>query len=165
MGIEIERKFLVRGDAWRRDIHATRTLDQGYLGGDLSSVRIRIDANFAMLNIKSRTRGSTRMEFEYPIPLEDAQSILSKLAGDRISKQRHLIHYGDHLWEVDEFDGDNRGLIVAEIELNSADEVFAKPVWLGREVTDESRFYNVALVSHPFSQWSDRDAVIQELSC
>lgn len=165
MAMEIERKFLVRGDAWRAQAHATRTLAQGYLGGDLCSVRVRVDCNDAHLNIKAKVRGSSRLEFEYAIPLADAKMLMSDLAGAQVTKTRHLIQCGAHLWEVDEFAGDNIGLVVAEVELSTETEAFERPKWLGREVTDEQRYYNAALVQAPFSEWQDRNAIIEELSC
>jgi adenylate cyclase len=165
MAMEIERKFLLRGNAWRSQVHATRALAQGYLGGDRCSVRVRVDGDQAHLNIKSKVRGSSRLEFEYPIPLSDARVLLSDLAGAEISKTRHLVRHGAHLWEVDEFAGANLGLVVAEVELSSEDEVFERPSWLGREVTDEERFYNAALVQSPFCDWSDRSTIVAELAC
>jgi adenylate cyclase len=165
MAVEIERKFLVRGNAWRSQVHATRTLAQGYLGGDRCSVRVRVDGTDAHLNIKSKVRGSSRLEFEYAIPLADARVMMADLTGAEVTKTRHLVQHGAHLWEVDEFAGANLGLIVAEVELSSADEAFQRPSWLGREVTDEERFYNAALVHSPFRDWHDRTAIVEEQSC
>jgi adenylate cyclase len=165
MATEIERKFLVRGNAWRGQAHASRLLVQGYLGGDRCSVRVRVDGTSAHLNIKSRTRGISRLEFEYPIPLADATVLMSELAGKEVTKTRYLVQNGAHLWEVDEFAGANHGLIVAEVELSAADEKIDRPQWLGREVTDEQRYYNAALVLSPFSDWNDRAAIIEELGC
>ncbi len=165
MAMEIERKFLVQGNAWRSQVHASRSLVQGYLGGDRCSVRVRIDGIEAYLNIKSRTRGTSRLEFEYPIPLADARTLLSELAGKEVTKTRHLVQNGAHLWEVDEFAGANSGLIVAEVELSAADEHYDRPQWLGREVTDEQRYYNAALVQSPFGDWNDRAEIIGELAC
>lgn len=165
MAIEIERKFLVRGNAWRAQAHASLQLAQGYLGGDRCSVRVRVDGSEARLNIKSRVRGSSRLEFEYPIPISDAEVILRELAGNAVIKTRYLVHHQQHLWEIDEFAGLNQGLVIAEVELDSADEVIAFPDWLGREVTDEERFYNALLVQAPFQQWPDRDAILKECSC
>lgn len=165
MAIEIERKFLVRGDAWRAQAHASHALAQGYLGGDRCSVRVRVDGDAAMLNIKSKVRGASRLEFEYAIPLADAEVMMRELAGAAVIKTRHLVHHAGHLWEVDEFSGVNQGLVVAEVELGSADEAFERPPWLGREVTEEERFYNASLVHTPFQQWNDRDAIGKELAC
>lgn len=162
MAIEIERKFLVTGDGWRAAAHEVVPMAQGYLndlaamdtGAMKASVRVRIAGDAAHLNLKSRELGHTRQEFEYPVPVADARALLALSVGGLVDKRRHLVKVGGHLWEVDEFLGDNAGLVVAEIELADADESFERPDWLGVEVTDESRYYNLALASHPFSQWS-----------
>ena len=161
MPIEIERKFLVTSDAWRGTAHRVVPMAQGYLndlavvqsGAQKASVRVRIEDDVAFLNIKSRELGATRQEFELPLPVDDAHALLALCVGGRIEKRRHLVHHGGHLWEVDEFLGDNAGLVVAEIELEAADAPFARPDWLGTEVTDAPRYYNLALASHPFSRW------------
>jgi len=161
MAIEIERKFLVTGDGWRAAAHRVIPMAQGYIndqaamdsGAQKASVRVRIQGEEAFLNLKSRELGHTRQEFEYPLPLDDARALLALCVGGLIDKRRHLVQHQGHLWEVDEFLGDNAGLVVAEIELQSADEAFAKPDWIGAEVTDDARYYNLALASHPFSQW------------
>jgi adenylate cyclase len=171
MGIEIERKFLVVGEAWRADAHAVLAMAQGYLndqdamtsGAQRASVRIRIEGDQARLNIKSRQLGHTRQEFEYPVPLGDARELLALCVGGMIDKRRHLLRYRGHLWEIDEFLGDNAGLIVAEIELSSSDERFERPSWLGREVTDSARYYNLALASRPYSQWSEHERAAADL--
>lgn len=165
MPIEIERKFLVRGDAWRSKAKAAHPMAQAYLGGDRSSVRVRIDGDNAKLNIKAKVRGSARLEFEYAIPLADAQIILRELAGAEVSKTRHIVRHAGHTWEVDEFFAANAGLVVAEVELDDLAEVFDRPDWLGREVTNEQRFYNAALVDTPFAHWADRAAILKELAC
>ncbi len=157
MAVEIERKFLVTGDAWRRDVSHSQRMAQGYLAGPPASrcsVRIRIAGDDAHLNIKSATLGVERDEFEYPIPLADAGHLLAALAGRRVEKTRHHVVAGRHVFEIDEFIGENAGLVVAEIELARADEAFARPAWLGREVTDLSRYYNVNLATYPYSHWS-----------
>ncbi|MBN6101070.1 CYTH domain-containing protein [Xanthomonas sp. CFBP 8703] len=161
MAIEIERKFLVTGDGWRAAAHRVIPMAQGYIndqaamdsGAQKASVRVRLQGEEAFLNLKSRELGHTRQEFEYPLPLDDARALLALCVGGLIDKRRHLVQHQGHLWEVDEFLGDNAGLVVAEIELESADEAFAKPDWIGAEVTDDARYYNLALASHPFSQW------------
>ncbi len=163
MGIEIERKFLVAGDAWRSAAHDTSRMAQGYLndalalaaGREKCSVRVRIAGDQAFLNIKSRELGPRRQEFEYPLPLEDAQALLDLCSGGLIDKVRHYVRHDGHLWEVDEFLGENQGLIVAEIELQSVDEPFLRPAWVGREVTEQQRYYNLALAEHPYSRWND----------
>lgn len=166
MAIEIERKFLVASDGWRAAAHAVVPMSQGYLndlaavdsGAQKASVRVRIEGDAAFLNIKSRDLGHTRQEFELPLPVDDAHALLALCVGGRIEKRRHLVRHGAHLWEVDEFLGDNAGLVVAEIELDAADEAFERPDWLGDDVTAFKRYYNLALASHPFSRWtSSRD--------
>ena len=161
MGIEIERKFLVTSDDWRAAAHAVIPMAQGYIndmaamdsGAQKASVRVRIQGEDAYLNIKSRELGHTRQEFDYPVPVSEARELLALCVGGLIDKRRHLVQHGGLLWEVDEFLGDNAGLVVAEVELESADQVFAKPDWAGAEVTDELRYYNLALASKPYSQW------------
>ena len=168
MGIEIERKFLLRGDDWRAAAHAVVPMAQGYLndlamvdsGAMNASVRVRIEGDTGRLNLKSREPGTTRQEFDYPIPLPDARALLALCVGGIIDKRRHLVEIAGHLWEIDEFLGDNAGLVVAEIELQSADEAFVRPGWLGEEATHAQRYYNLALASRPYSHWSkdERDA-------
>jgi adenylate cyclase len=161
MGIEIERKFLVAGDGWRTAAHAVIDMAQGYLndaaalrsGTQKASVRVRIQGEGAFLNLKSAELGHTRQEFEYPIPLADARDLLALCVGGLIDKRRHLVRHGAHLWEVDEFLGDNAGLVVAEIELGDADEAFERPAWLGEEVTHDPRYFNLALAATPFNRW------------
>lgn len=156
MAKEIERKFLVLGDHWR-DLAIGVRYRQGYLLREKTgkTIRIRIVGDQGFLTIKSETTGFTRLEFEYPIPLADAMEMLEKL-GDRpqIEKQRYRIPMGDFVWEVDEFFGENAGLIVAEIELNDEAQSFPKPEWIGLEVTRESRYFNASLVDYPYSQWT-----------
>jgi adenylate cyclase len=155
MGVEIERKFLLRNNAWRPLAHAALHLRQGYLNNESRcSVRIRTSANQAWLNIKSATLGAQRQEFEYEIPLADADQMLDTLSiKPLIEKVRHLVNIGEHVWEIDEFEGDNAGLIVAEIELDDPDEPFEKPDWVGEEVTHDVRYYNTSLSRHPYKDW------------
>ena len=161
MGIEIERKFLVTSDDWRAAAHAVIPMAQGYIndtaamesGAQKASVRVRIQGDEAYLNIKSRELGHTRQEFEYPVPVNEARELLALCVGGLIDKRRYLVQHDGLLWEVDEFLGDNAGLVVAEVELESPDQVFAKPDWAGAEVTDELRYYNLALASKPYTQW------------
>ena len=170
MGIEIERKFLLTGDGWRAAAREVVPMAQGYLndlaamdtavngrGAMKASVRVRIAGDDAFLNLKSRELGHTRQEFDYPIPLADARALLALSVGGLIDKRRHYVDVHGHLWEVDEFLGDNAGLVVAEIELVSADEAFVRPEWSGREVTDSQRYYNLALATRPYSQWSEAE--------
>ncbi|MFW6020667.1 MAG: CYTH domain-containing protein [Guyparkeria sp.] len=155
MAKEIERKFLLASDAWRQQIERSERMVQGYLNDQGPvSVRARIAGSRAWLNIKSRTLGISRDEFEYEIPLTDAERMLDHLTtGPVIDKTRHFVTYGEHLWEIDEFHGENDGLVVAEVELESVDQPFHRPDWLGDEVSDDARYYNVSLVKNPFSQW------------
>jgi adenylate cyclase len=157
MALEIERKFLLASEAWRAHVESCERLAQGYLGGTRASVRVRIGGGRAWLNIKSRELGHSRQEYEYEIPLADGEAMLASLAdGPVIEKTRHRVRHGAHGWEIDEFEGDNRGLIVAEIELAHPDEGFERPDWLGAEVTDDARYYNSNLVAHPYSHWEVR---------
>lgn len=155
MALEIERKFLVTSDAWRAQARSRELLRQGYLeSGERSSIRVRTGGDQAWLNIKARRSGMSRLEFEYPIPLADADEILDELCkGPRVEKYRHEIPVGAHLWEVDEFLGDNQGLIVAEIELSDEAEQFERPAWLGEEVTHDERYYNFNLAKRPYRDW------------
>ena len=154
MSTEIERKFLVRGDRWKTLGEGT-SLQQGYLSSHPDRiVRVRIDDDSAMLTIKGRTVGMTRGEWEYPIPLEDAQRFLAELCEKPlIEKTRYRILDEGMLWEVDEFYGDNAGLVVAEIELESEDQAFSKPDWVGPEVTHDARYFNANLLRNPYSGW------------
>ncbi len=155
MAIEIERKFLVKNDAWWAKVDHSTRIRQGYLAPvGTSSVRVRIEGEKANINIKSASLSISRLEYEYPIPLQDAQEMLDKLCPEpQIDKIRHRVKYGDHLWEIDEFFGDNAGLLVAEIELSREDELFEIPDWLGIEVSNDPRYYNVNLISHPYKNW------------
>ena len=160
MGIEIERKFLLAGDGWRNAAQRSVPMAQGYLndlamldGGAMhASVRVRIEGDEGRLNLKSRELGASRQEFDYPIPVADARALLALSIGGLIDKRRHYVEFEGHLWEVDEFLGDNAGLVVAEVELQHAGQPFDKPGWAGTEVTDQSRYYNLALASHPYTR-------------
>lgn len=154
MGVEIERKFLVRGDAWLA-LGQPVLLRQGYLSSHRERVvRVRIEDGQAVLTIKGRNVGASRGEWEYPIPLADAAELLDGLCEQPlIEKYRRRIEFGGNVWEVDEFLGANAGLVVAEIELASEDQVFDKPDWIGQEVTDDVRYLNANLIRHPFSAW------------
>jgi len=151
---EIERKFLVANDDWRQHVTGSFVLKQGYLSTTPeSSVRIRIKGKKAMLTVKGKNQGIRRTEFEYEIPIVDAEAMLLLCEGPLISKTRHLINQSTHTWEIDEFADDNKGLIIAEIELRTEKEPFEKPVWLGEEVSDDERYYNSNLVAHPYTRW------------
>lgn len=156
MGWEIERKFLVSGDAWREQAGPGVPMRQGYLAaGGRSSVRVRLEGDAARLNIKGATVGVQRLEFEYPIPAADAARMLEELCdGPLVEKTRYPVTVGSHVWEVDCFDGANSGLVVAEVELSHPDEPFERPSWAGPEVSHLPRYYNVSLVGHPYRDWS-----------
>lgn len=151
---EIERKFLVINENWRHLAHGVR-YRQGYLCADKSrTVRVRIAGSRGYLTIKGPTVGATRSEYEYEISSADALAMLEELCPiPQIDKIRYSIAYRGHTWEVDEFLGPNLGLIVAEIELDHEDQPFAKPDWVGREVTGDPRYYNSALCQTPYSLW------------
>ncbi len=153
---EIERKFLVLNEDWRALATSAIPMRQGYLNNEKRcSVRVRISGDEAHLNIKGATIGAKRLEFEYPIPLEQASIMLDSLsAGPLIEKVRYLIPQGHLIWEIDVFSGDNAGLVVAEIELSDADEAFDIPTWIGEEVTHDTRYYNTRLSREPYSTWN-----------
>jgi adenylate cyclase len=155
MATEIERKFLVVDDSWRDAVESQTHLMQGYLANsDRATVRVRIKGEQAVLTIKGATRGISRREYEYSIPKEDAQTLLDELAdGPVIDKTRYLVRAGGHLWELDVFHGENAGLVMAEIELESEDASFRIPNWAGQEVSDDPRYYNANLVRNPYSRW------------
>ena len=157
MGVEIEKKFLLANDNWRTQVEKSIKFSQGYLvGSEKASVRVRIEADKSNINVKGATLGIRRQEFEYAIPMEDAKELLETLC-DRpiIEKTRHYVYSGEHVWEIDEFSGDNEGLIVAEIELKNEDENFAMQDWLGEEVSGDKRYYNSMLIKNPYKNWSD----------
>ncbi len=158
MAKEIERKFLVVGDAWRalaQGVHYR----QGYLNSIKErTVRIRTVGEKAVITVKGPTVGVTRMEFEYQIPYDDCVAMLDNLAEKPIiEKKRYKIAMGEFVWEIDEFFGVNEGLIVAEVELKSEDQAFEKPEWIGKEVSGDPRYFNSNLVAHPYSTWKDKE--------
>ncbi len=161
MAREIERKFLVKGEAWKQQAFDQKHYAQGYLNdihqpGSKSSIRVRIEGDKGMLNIKSLEIGLSRDEYEYEIPLADAEKMLHTLAvGPIVEKIRYFVQLGQHTWEVDEFLGDNKGLVVAEVEMDSEDQQVEMPEWIGQEVTHIPRYYNVSLSQTPFNQWSE----------
>jgi len=154
MGQEIERKFLVKGDSWRARAKGT-TYRQGYLNSVKErTVRIRTVGDKAFLTIKGLTVGATRTEYEYEIPMADCNAMLDTLAErPLIEKKRYKVGFGGLTWEVDEFFGDNAGLIVAEVELKSEEQTLKKPDWIGEEVTRDPRYFNANLIKHPYSKW------------
>lgn len=153
MGKEIERKFLLKNDHWRAG-EGTR-YRQGYLSTEKErTVRVRIIGNKGYLTIKGISMGATRLEFEYEIPVEDADELLNDLcAKPLIEKNRYQVEYEGSIWEIDEFFGENEGLIIAELELRTEDQAFSKPPWLGKEVTEDPRYFNSSLTTHPYTQW------------
>jgi adenylate cyclase len=155
MPVEIERKFLVEGEEWRSAARRRELLRQGYVAvSELCSVRVRVGGGRAWLGLKSRLSATTRLEYEYEIPSVDANEILDRLcSGGRVEKWRHWVPHGRHEWEVDEFLGDNDGLVVAELELDSESESFERPAWLGAEVTEDPRYLNTSLARHPWREW------------
>ena len=155
MAHEIEHKFLVRDDSWRKEVYRSVYMRQGYLVSDeVRSVRIRIADDTAYLNIKSGTLGVSRSEYEYEIPLADAWELLDQLCRKPLlEKTRYCVRYGNHVWEVDVFEGDNAGLVVAEVELDKLGEAFERPPWLGEEVSHDPRYYNSQLAVHPYKDW------------
>ncbi|MBW1949980.1 MAG: CYTH domain-containing protein [Deltaproteobacteria bacterium] len=154
MGLEIERKFLVKDDSWRKGIHGVRYV-QGYLCTDKERVvRVRTGHGRGIIGVKGPARGIARLEYEYEIPLEDAREILNSLCKKPlIEKTRYRIPYEGLVWEVDEFTGANDGLVVAEVELEREDQEVPLPAWVGKEVTHDSRYTNAALVDRPYTRW------------
>jgi len=157
MAIEIERKFLVINDLWKNQVQSETRLQQGYFTeGKTRSIRVRTGNNKAFLNIKSKLdeQGMQRLEFEYEIPLEDAQIMLDKVVlKPIIDKTRYKVLHAGMIWDLDVFAGDNQGLIMAEIELEDINQSFNLPAWAGAEVSDDHRYYNTNLISHPYKQW------------
>ena len=162
MGIEIERKFLLAGEGWRAQVARSERMVQGYLLGaaalaaglSRASVRVRLAGDAAWLNIKAARLGIERAEFEYPIPVADAEALLRELCDGVLEKCRHHVAVEGTWFEIDEFAGANQGLIVAEVELPAADAAYPRPDWLGVEVSALARYYNVNLMAHPYTRWS-----------
>ncbi len=156
MGIEIERKFLVADESWKQHTTSSEKIVQGYLANtDKCSVRIRVTGDKANINIKSMTIDISRAEYEYPLPVQEANTILHSLCfKPLIEKTRHYVNENGLVWEVDVFEGDNKGLVIAELELESRDQQFDLPPWLGNEVSDDIRYFNISLVENPYKNWS-----------
>jgi len=173
VAIEIERKFLLANDGWRAGIERSEPIAQGYLvgaqalrdGTARASVRARLAGTQAWLNIKAARLGIERAEFEYPIPVDDARDLLATLCDGVLEKTRHHVRVDGVLFEVDEFAGDNRGLIVAEVELPAVDAPFPRPPWLGREGSTLACYYNVNLIAHPYRQWSPAERAAEDAAC
>ena len=155
MALEIERKYLVVNDKWKDHIINEAPIKQGYLATtSKASMRVRVDGEQANINIKGKTVGISRLEYEYPIPLEEARELLDNLvSGAVIDKVRYKVRCGDHVWDLDLFLGANKGLVMAEVELSHEDEPFEMPEWAGEEVSGDTRYYNASLVNHPFCDW------------
>lgn len=153
MAVEIERKFLVIGQPWLQVPGVV--FRQGYLNRDKArTVRVRVAGDAGVLTIKGVSIGATRAEFEYPIPLADAEALLALCDGPLVEKTRHVLSHEGTVWELDVFAGENAGLVVAEVELQSEDQVFARPDWLGDEVTQDARYFNSNLAAHPYCRWT-----------
>ena len=157
MAKEIERKFIVQDTSWRSLTQGTK-YRQGYLNSTKErTVRVRIIGEKGYIAIKGITRGATRLEYEYEIPMAEAEVMLDELCERPvIEKKRYKIEYNRLIWEVDEFFGENQGLIVAEVELESENQEFVKPEWIGEEVTGDARYFNANLIHHPYRKWRDK---------
>lgn len=157
MAIEIERKFLLKDDSWRAAVSSRASYCQSYarfMEHPDASFRVRIVGDKGFLSLKGPVSGCSRSEFEYEIPLADAESLLSEFCSPgRVEKYRHIVFHAGDRWEIDEFEGDNKGLIVAELELQTQGQAFQKPSWLGREVTGDFRYFNSALLQNPYKNW------------
>lgn len=152
---EIERKFLLLSEGWRALAERRQRMTQGYIAAsDRVSVRVRVAGDDAWLNIKSGGLVASRLEYEYAVPVAHARELLAVAVGPLVEKTRHFVPYGGMTWEVDEFHGDNSGLVVAELELDEEEQMFARPPWAGADVTHLPRYYNVSLVNHPYRQWT-----------
>jgi adenylate cyclase len=160
MGVEIERKFLVKGGGWRDLATGQAHIRQAYLVlGGKATIRVRVkDDRAATLTIKSRSPKLRRLELEYPIPVADAQALIGLRRGAVIEKVRHIVPYAGATWEVDVFTGENAGLIIAEVELPHEDHRPELPPWIGREVTGRAEYYNSALVARPYASWAAHGA-------
>lgn len=152
---EIERKFLVAGD-YKKEVVSSRKIIQGYISSSPErTVRVRMEDSGGYLTIKGKSSSGslTRFEWEREISREDAENLLKLCEGGLVEKTRHIVEYENHRFEVDEFSGDNEGLVVAELELDSEEENFKKPLWIGEEVSFDKRYFNLYLSQHPFKTW------------
>ncbi len=155
MGIEIERKFLLKNEDWRSEVKSKTIIKQGYLNSQKEkTVRVRVRNDKGYLTIKGINLNATRQEFEYEIPITDAELLLLLCEMPIIEKIRNIILDDGKMWEIDEFERENKGLILAEIELDSEEEKFRIPSWLGEEVTHDTRYFNSNLLAHPYSTFS-----------
>lgn len=155
MAVEIERKFLLKNDNWKAVADNGTAIKQGYLNSNKErTVRVRIYGNKGILTIKGKNNNLTRKEFEYNIPIEEAEELLLLAEKPIIEKVRHIVSYEKNTWEIDVFDGENKGLVVAEIELKSENEEFIVPEWISEEVSNNPKYYNASLIYNPFRTWS-----------
>lgn len=162
-GIEIERKFLIRSDAWRDAADTGVLIRQGYVVNGDPSLRVRLMGDKGFLTVKAGMSWRARREYEYEIPAADAKDMLDNLCQPPIlEKRRHRVTHGDHVWEIDVFAGANAGFKLAEVELAQADEAVEIPAWAGPEVTDDPRFFNAYLARRPFSAWGVSYAALLE---
>lgn len=164
MAIEIERKFLVTGEGWRPHVAGRKHLRQVYLARPgKASIRVRIvDDAAAKLTIKSHGARTSRLEFEYPIPVDEARSLIELRDGGLLSKTRHIVPWAGVTWEVDVFEGENAGLVIAEVELTDEQQALELPPWVGREITHDERYYNSRLVHLPFRHFPGEAAAAQQ---
>lgn len=156
MAIEIERKFLLADDQWREQVLSKSKFSQGYLSRTPErTVRVRVADDRGWLTVKGKSHGASRAEFEFEIPCDEAQQMLDELCEQPIiEKCRYRVEFKGHLWEIDQFSGDNAGLVLAEVELTHEREEFFRPSWLGCEVTHDHRYFNSNLIAHPFKEWN-----------
>ena len=164
MGLEIERKFLVTASSWRAGASGV-FYRQGYLCADQErTVRVRLAGSRAFLTVKGASSGSTRSEFEYPLPVEDAVQMLDELClKPLIEKERYRVDHAGLTWEIDVFSGENAGLVLAEVELASPDQQIELPPWAGREVTSDPRYYNACLIRNPYANWAEQEENLTEI--
>jgi len=154
MALEIERKFLLKNDDWKKLIQSAHQIKQGYLNSNPNrTVRIRLIGQKGIITIKGITKGTTRLEFEYEIPKNEAEELILLCENPIIQKTRNIVLINKHTWEIDVFDGVNKGLAVAEIELTSEDEKFEIPEWVGKEVSYDNKYFNASLIKNPYCEW------------
>ncbi|MBT28512.1 MAG: adenylate cyclase [Thalassobius sp.] len=154
MGVEIERKFLIKNDSWKSSADNGVQIKQGYLNSDKNrTVRVRVYGETGFLTIKGKNENLTRQEFEYEIPLDDANNLLELCEIPIIEKRRYIVADQGNNWELDVFEGENAGLLVAEIELHSEDHQLELPAWVGDEVSTDPKYYNSSLISNPYKNW------------
>ena len=157
MGLEIERKLLLKNEDWKTECGKGIKIRQGYLNSHVErTVRVRLSGEKGEITIKGKTNNLTRKEFEYQVPFEDALSLIELCETPLIEKTRFIINKGNQIWEIDEFKGENQGLVVAEIELDNENQSLELPSWVGVEVSQDSKYYNSSLIVNPFKNWSKK---------